>query len=125
MGPSPRLPDLTLADAGRTFVMRPGSVRALVVPAGPDAPQVTTGPVTLTPEGEDRSDGSGSIRRYRLKALAPGSATVRLVEAEWHVLVRAPVKPAEQTRDDTDGGWGDEGSGHSRTWWEEQRPPHW
>lgn len=105
--------------------MRPGSVRALIVPAGLETPRVSSGPVTLASEDEDRSDWSGTVCRYRLEALAPGRATVRLGDAQWRVLVRGPVKPAEQTRDDTDDGWGEDGAGHSRTWWEEQRPPHW
>jgi hypothetical protein len=125
MVPSPRLPDLSLADAGRTFVMRPGSVRSLVVPLGPDAPQVTAGPVTLVAEEPDGGDWAGTVRRYRLEAQAVGTATIRMGEARWQVDIRGPARPAEQTRDDTDAGWGDAGSGHSRDWWEEQRPPHW
>lgn len=105
--------------------MRPGSVRALIIPAGPESPPVTAGPVTLVAEDQDGSDSAGPVRRYRLEALAPGSATIRLGAAEWQIDVRAPVRPAEPTRDDTDAGWGDAGSGHSRDWWEEQRPPHW
>lgn len=38
---------------------------------------------------------------------------------------RVPARP-EQTRDDTDAGWGErrDESGHDR-WLQEQRPPHW
>ncbi len=38
----------------------------------------------------------------------------------------APRVPPEQTRDDTDAGWGEpvDESAHDR-WLREQRPPHW
>ncbi|MCA1781829.1 MAG: hypothetical protein LC679_06535, partial [Intrasporangiaceae bacterium] len=72
-----------------------------------------------------QSDGAGTVRRYRLEALAAGTATIRSGDVEWRIEVRGPAHTVEQTRDDTDEGWGDAGSRHSRTWWEEQRPPHW
>lgn len=114
--------------------MRPGSVRILVVPAGAAAseggegaeagPEVV-GPVALVPEGSGRSGWAGAVRRYRVEALAPGQARIRVAQAQWQIDVRGPARPTEQTRDDTDEGWGDAQRGHSSTWWEEQRPPHW
>lgn len=45
---------------------------------------------------------------------------------EGHTSPRVPRRPPEQTRDDTDIGWGERGdeSEHER-WLLEQRPPHW
>lgn len=132
--------------------MRPGSTRLLVLPVDPvdpvdpvvpvvpvapeakgagapggvpAAPQAE-GPVALVPDGSVRDERSGTVRRYRLEAVAVGTATVRWGETQWRIEVRGVARPAEQTRDDTDEGWGGAaGSGHSGTWWEEQRPPHW
>ena len=88
------------------------------------APQAD-GPVTLVPEESGHDHHSGTVHRYRLQALAAGSATVTLGASQWRIEVRGVARPAEQTRDDTDEGWGATGPGHSRSWWEEQRPPHW
>lgn len=125
MGPSARLPDLTPADAGRAFVMRRGSTRHLVVPDGSQEPRVSGVAVTLAPVDGARAEGTPSPRRYRVEAVETGRATIRLEESEWRVVVRGERRPVEQTRDDTDQGWGERRSGHSRSWWEEQRPPHW
>lgn len=125
MGPSPRLPDLTPADAGRVFVMRQGSTRLLVVPVGRQDPIVSGAAVTLAPGDDGRGDGAHSMGRYRVEAVEIGRATIRLGATEWRIVVRGEPRPVEQTRDDTDDGWGERSSGHSRTWWEEQRPPHW
>lgn len=120
---TPRLSDLTLADAGRSFIMRPGSVRALVLPAELAGPEVS-GPVRVTPE-ESAQGWSGELRRYRVEAMNRGSAVICAGDARWQIEVRGARLVPEQTRDDTDAGWAEHGSGHSRTWWEEQRPPHW
>jgi len=42
------------------------------------------------------------------------------------VMRRRPKKAPEQTKDDTDAGWGElfDSSEHDR-WLQEQRPPHW
>ncbi len=47
-------------------------------------------------------------------------------EAAVDLPVTAPRVRPEQTRDDTDAGWGErrDESGHDR-WLREQRPPHW
>lgn len=141
MAPSPRLPDLTLADAGRTFVMRPGSARMLVLPGaaetgssdasgGEDGERphsddpVSDGPVSLLAQPV-RGGHQSDLRRYRLEALCPGIATIRHGSASWQIEVRGPARPAAQSRDDTDEGWGEVRSGIPRSWWEEQRPPHW
>lgn len=134
--PTPRLSDLTLADAGRSFAMRPGSVRFLLLPVGLEDP-VVIGPVEVTPEeasglfGQTSSQSSAQDesapgqRRYRVKAMARGSAVLTVGQATWSIEVRGARHVPEQTLDDTDAGWGERGSGHPRTWWEEQRPPHW
>lgn len=142
MTPSPRLPDITLADSGRTFVMRPGSARALVLPAPlqagsgdsdggqeserqhTDAP-VSQGPISLVAESGHGMEHPGAAQRYRLEALSQGSATIHWGPASWQIEVRGQARSAAQTRDDTDEGWGEVRSGIPRSWWEEQRPPHW
>lgn len=105
--------------------MRTGSVRSLVVPDGRGVPEVSDAAVRVVPEPDSLPGGAGSTRRFRVEALEPGPATIRLGRTEWGILVRGEPRGLDQTRDDTDEGWGDGGSGHSRTWWEEQRPPHW
>lgn len=120
---TPRLSDLTLADAGRSFVMRPGSVRALLIPAELGEPDVS-GPVQVTPEGSGH-DCSAGFWRYRVEAVERGSAVITAGQARWSIEVRGARQAPEQTRDDTDTGWGERDSGHSATWWKEQRPPHW
>ena len=72
MGPSPRLPDLTPADAGRAFVMRRGSTRYLVVPDGSQEPRVCGVAVTLAPVDGARAEGTPSPRRYRVEAVQTG-----------------------------------------------------
>lgn len=132
MTPTPRLSELTVADAGRSFVMRPGSVRLLLLPVDLGEP-VVSGPVQVTPEapgesGQDEAqDGWQAVgeRRYRVEALDRGSAVITAGPASWSIDVRGARNVPEQTRDDTDAGWGERESGHPRTWWEEQRPPHW
>lgn len=120
---TPRLSDLTLADAGRSFIMRSGSARSLVLPAEVAEPEVS-GPVSVTPDGSAQESSSG-LRHYRVLAVARGSAVITAGDARWVIEVRGPRQSLEQTLDDTDVGWGERGSGHSRAWWEEQRPPHW
>ncbi|MBC7308954.1 MAG: hypothetical protein GXY39_00730 [Actinomycetales bacterium] len=122
MTPRPRLSDLTPAEAGSSFVMRPGSLRALVLPVGWPEP-VGHGPVRVTPE--ERSEEGAGVRRYRVEALERGSGVIAAGDARWMIEVRGVRLPPEQTRDDTDDGWGESRGGLSRSWWEEQRPPHW
>jgi hypothetical protein len=105
--------------------MPPGSVRSLVVPAQGAQPRVVQGPVALTSVDPAAPDAAGAARRYRLEALAAGGATVECGAARWHLLIRGAAEPPEQTRDDTGTGWGDDAHGIPRTWWEDQRPPHW
>lgn len=134
MTPIPRLTDVTLADAGRSFVMRPGSARWLLVPVELGEP-VVSGPVGVTEEAPRLSAQEPQIsapglpapgqRRYRVEAMGRGSAVITAGPARWSIEVRGARQVPEQTRDDTDAGWGERGSGHRRTWWEEQRPPHW
>ena len=134
MTPTPRLSELTVADAGRSFLMRPGSVRHLLVPIELGEPSVS-GPVQVTSEArggsvqdawtdETKAEAMGE-RRYRVEALRRGGAVPTAGPASWSIAVRGTRNVPEQTRDDTDAGWGERGSGHPRTWWEEQRPPHW
>lgn len=125
MAPRPRLPELTLADAGKRFVMSPGSERTLLVLLGSEDLRVD-GPILV--EGPIADEGGatfGALRRFRVVALERGSARVTLGEAHWKFEVRGPRQPAEQTADDTDAGWGEGASGHSQSWWVEQQPPHW
>lgn len=120
-----RLPDLTLADAGRTFVMRPGSTRRLVLPAQfPERPSAT-GVLSLSAECEAGVDAAGALIRFELTALVPGSGMITAGDATWHIEVRGEQATPEQTRDDTDAGWGERQAGHTSQWWQEQRPPHW
>ena len=123
-----RLPDLTVADAGRRFIMRPGSRRYLVLSeadvvgedSAGDGPQAE-GPVRV----QGLPAGAAGNSRYEIEALERGRATVRLGEREWTFEIRGPRHTPEQTRDDTDAGWGEQGEGYSAQWWQEQRPPHW
>lgn len=105
--------------------MRPGSVRALVLPSGAPVPVVDAPSGALRVEREVVRAGEGAVQRYRVAALAVGAATIRVGGDEWRIEVRGAPQSVEQTRDDTDAGWGDAGRAHSRSWWEEQRPPHW
>lgn len=126
MAKPPRLPELTAHDAGRRFVMRPGTQRVLVVTADTDEAQhepQAEGPVRVTERSADQD--VGRVRRFVIEATGSGSATVRLGQAWWGFEISGAAQRPEQTRDDTDEGWGERRSGHSRTWWEEQRPPHW
>lgn len=123
-----RLPDLTAADAGRRFVLRPGSVRALVLDsvegeALPELPLevVVEGPIEVT-EDDDAPPG---VRRMRIAAHQRGAASVRVGEMRWDFEIRGAAHTPEQTSDDIDAGWGESRSRHSASWWEEQRPPHW
>lgn len=136
MSSSPRLPDLTAADASRRFVLRPGSTRLLVL--GSDAPVVPgeagpsadgaevswEGPVEVR-EQPTRPEEPAGMRRFAITACQRGAAVVRVGEMRWEFEIRGAGHTPEQTRDDTDAGWGESRSGHSRSWWEEQRPPHW
>lgn len=109
--------------------MRPGSERTLLVLAGKDVPHAD-GPIRI--EGPI-SEGSltqanriaGALRRYRVVALERGSATITLGDVQWKFEVRGPRLASDQTSDDTDSGWGENPSGHTRAFWEEQQPPHW
>ena len=124
MSPTPSLPEIGVADIGRTFVMRPGSRRALAIDAG--ASPVTVlgddGVVEVHPEADEVEPG---LRRFILVAIGRGRVTIRSGDAEWHFEVRGASHRPEQTRDDTDTGWGESDPGMSQRWWEEQRPPHW
>jgi hypothetical protein len=123
MSPTPRLPDLSVADAGRTFVMRPGSQRLLVLGATEPAPTISGESTVVGLEALEPDDAAG--RRYRVTALERGRTTITSGEATWHIDVRGAPSPPAQTRDDTDSGWGERDSARSQRWWEEQRPPHW
>lgn len=79
------------------------------------------GPVEVV---EDRESPPGR-RRLVITAQARGSATVQVGQMRWDLVIRGAAHTAEQTRDDTDVGWGESRSGHSAAWWQEQRPPHW
>lgn len=124
MSPTPSLPDIGIADVGRTFVMRPGSQRALLVDKAMPPPRIVgeDGVVEVDTEVAGAPDGP---RRLSLRAVRPGHVTIRSGDAEWHIEIRGAAQRPEQTRDDTDHGWGDADSGRSQQWWEEQRPPHW
>lgn len=125
MTPRPRLPDLTIADAGKRFVMRPGSVRTLLILVGSEGPEAA-GPVRVEgPLTDEASRMSGALRRYRVVAVERGSASVTVGETTWSFEVRGPRLVPDQTSDDTDAGWGESHSGHTRAFWDEQRPPHW
>ncbi|KAB7743464.1 hypothetical protein GA707_12635 [Nostocoides sp. F2B08] len=124
MSPTPSLPDIGLADVGRTFVMRPGSQRVLVLDRAAPAPTVVGDDGVVEVDSEGAGSPAGP-RRLRLQAVGSGRVTIRSGDAEWHVEVRRATGPPEQTRDDTDQGWGDGDAGRSQRWWEEQRPPHW
>lgn len=108
--------------------MRPGSLRALVLPVGWPEP-VGHGPVRVTPEervgADERAEEAPEVRRYHVEALERGSGVITAGDARWVIEVRGVRLPPEQTRDDTDDGWGESRGGLSRSWWEEQRPPHW
>ncbi|MGA8046587.1 MAG: hypothetical protein WCA30_10020 [Dermatophilaceae bacterium] len=124
MSPTPRLPDLGPADAGRTFVMRPGSQRMLLLEqASPPTVHGEDGVIRVLEQSEREGTHNGC--RYRVEAVGSGRVTIRSGEAEWHIEVRGASQPTEQTRDDTDSGWGESESTMSQRWWEEQRPPHW
>ena len=73
----------------------------------PREPQQATKPeVNLTAADDDREEDAESA--------APVPATTR------------PTRRAEQSRDDTDEGWGERGDGDaSARWLRENRPPHW
>ena len=123
-----RLPDLTLADAGRTFVMAAGSMRRLVLPSTYPERPVATGAVRIGAECDTGVDAAGTVTRYRVEALEVGTGTIAAGRATWVIEVRdrpSQSAPPEQTRDDTDAGWGERRAGHTSQWWQEQRPPHW
>ena len=85
-------------------------------------PAVTVeGPVEVT---EDPEPPAGT-RRIAITARERGAARVGVGELRWDFEIRGAAHTPEQTRDDTDTGWGEGRAGHSRSWWEEQRPPHW
>jgi hypothetical protein len=119
----PRLSDLSVVEAGRTFVMRPGSQRLLVLGATEPAPTISGESSVVGLEALEPEDAGG--RRYRVRALERGRATITSGAAEGHIEVRGTPSSPAQTRDDTDSGWGEHDSGLSQRWWEEQRPPHW
>lgn len=105
--------------------MRPGSHRLLLLDGAAARPTVEgeTGVVQLGEETQSvRADGR---RGYLVQAVGRGRATVRSGDTQWHIEVRGASRKPEQTRDDTDSGWGEDASGRSQRWWEEQRPPHW
>jgi len=120
-----RLPDFTLADTGRTFVMRPGSVRRLVLPATYEERPIATGAVRIAAECDTGVDAAGVVTRYRVEALESGTGTIEAGRATWRIEVRSGPTQPEQTRDDTDAGWGERRAEHTSQWWQEQRPPHW
>lgn len=144
MPPPRRLPELTPLDAGRTFVMGPGSRRRLVLAGDQPAP-VANGAVTVVPFGDSHRDNAsgggtpvdGTAERaeesrsvFEVTAVGRGSGAVRAGALVWTFEVRGAASADQtrddsQTRDDTDAGWGERSGGHSRSWWEEQRPPHW
>ena len=70
--------------------------------------------------GDDapETDGGGSR--------APGEVAAKPPAEERSASPVPPRRVPDQTRDDTDAGWGehDEGSARDR-WLQEQRPPHW
>lgn len=105
--------------------MRPGSQRVLLLEPQASSPTVRGDDGVIRVLQQSEAGWTHGGRGYLVEALAPGRATVTSGDAEWHIEVRGGRPAPEQTRDDTDSGWGESDSGMSQRWWEEQRPPHW
>lgn len=75
-----------------------------------------------------RDRGSDGVHFTKDLPPAPGAAGEERPEqpadSRPEVARRGRRRP-EQTRDDTDAGWGEGAGGRSEEWYREQRPPHW
>ncbi|HEX5522939.1 MAG TPA: DNA helicase, partial [Pedococcus sp.] len=113
--PGVRAPDASSAGSAST-----GPGAELAAAAGAEPAEDAAGD-TAEDTGEDTVEGSAE------DAVAEPAGAGQGNEARKRRLVRRRPKVApEQTRDDTDAGWGEfaDTSAHDR-WLQEQRPPHW
>ena len=104
--------------------MRPGACRVLALTPD-DAPEAESAVQVEGPLRATEIDTPGEGRRLRIEATGRGPGSVSLAGMRWDFVVRGAAHTPEQTRDDTDAGWGESRSGHSDAFWTEQRPPHW
>jgi hypothetical protein len=101
----------------------------VVVENDEQVPAPTEGEQPETPAAVDAT-GAEDDALFPAPAPAPETATPEAPAEEdgrkRRVLRRKPKRAPEQTRDDTDAGWGElfDASAHDR-WLQEQRPPHW
>ena len=129
--PDPSVPARTTSDPTTPTVPASAPDPGTADPSGtgPTGPEATTqGPGGATPQAETfdefvpTTDEGARQRRVR------GRRGKRVIAPATHERTDAPTLdvPTQQTRDDTDAGWGEAPteSAYDR-WLREQRPPHW